>query len=433
MEISYLTDAASSRLLLIYAGWSTDASAFASLTCPGYDIAVAWNYSELTAPALKRNYDEVVLIAWSLGVKAAELTAGALPLTLTMAVNGTPTPVSDVAGIPEAIYRATADELTEQSLAKFRRRMGASGLPRGARTVESLRNELLAFPTGGPAPFRWDRAVISDNDRIFPPANQEAAWNGRTEIVRIPGPHMPDFQNLIDRFVIDKSLVSCRFAKGRRTYNDAADVQHRIADHLFALWQKHGITARSVIEIGVGNGYFTDLYAPALKDAELTLWDIAPARPGVVGVDAECALPQLDAKVDAIVSASTMQWFNSAGAFLDAAARALNPGGLAVLSTFGPQTFNELTRAGVVPLPYLSAESLRRIAGSGFDILECHEGLIKKLFDTPLDVFAHMKATGVNARRSTLPLRSLLDAYPRRDDGRCSLTYQPVYLILRKK
>ncbi len=445
MNISFTYKQDSPRLLLIFAGWSTDATTFEGISCPGYDIAVVWDYSDLTLPEIGR-YDEVVLLAWSLGVHAAELMLAGkdLPLTLTIAVNGTPTPVSDTAGIPEAIYLGTAEKLSEQTLAKFRRRMGASNLPRGYRSIDSLRQELQFLyqcrdarsvrPHNQPqTPFRWDRAIISDNDMIFPPRNQENAWQGHAEITHIPGPHTPRIQEIIDRFVINKTLVSSRFAKGRETYEDAADVQHRIADHLFSLWQKHGLSAASVLEIGVGNGYFTNLYSKKLRNSELILWDIAPAAEGVVQADAETQLPRFKGKVDAIASASTMQWFNSPAAFLQQCSRVLNPDGLAVLSTFGPKTFAELTAAGVIPLPYLGEESLRRIVPQEFEILELHGGLITKVFREPADVLKHLKATGVNARPCSKSVREIIESYPRRDDGRCGLTYQPIYLILRKK
>lgn len=432
MKLCFLNKENNPRLLLIYAGWSTDESAFASLRCPGYDIAVVSDYSELQ-PLQIPGYKEVVLLAWSLGVHAAELTAEDLPLTLTIAVCGTSEPVSDSLGIPCAIWNATADGLTEASFAKFRRRMGASGLPRGERPIESLQAELLQFPTE-PVPFRWDRAVIATADRIFPPENQHRAWQGRAEILEIDGPHTPDFQKIIDRFVVDKSLVSNRFSKGRATYDSAADIQHRIADHLFQLWQKHGLGSGRVLEIGVGSGYFTSLYAKKLRNAQLTLWDIAGGSPDVRQADAEAVLPEVESNsFSAVVSASTMQWFNSAPAFLSQVERVLTPGGLAVLSTFGPETFGELAEAGVVGLPYYSEASMRRIVPQGFEILELHSCLITKVFKEPIEVFRHLRATGVNARCSDKSLQRLINAYPRRADGRCSLTFQPIYLILRKK
>ncbi|MDE6512675.1 MAG: DUF452 family protein, partial [Muribaculaceae bacterium] len=206
MKLCFLNKENSPRLLLIYAGWSTDESAFASVRCPGYDIAVVSDYSELE-PLRIAGYGEVVLLAWSLGVHAAEFTAGGLPLTLTIAVCGTPAPVSDTLGIPEAIWNATAESLSEASLKKFRRRMGAPDLPRGERSIESLQRELLNFPTE-PVPFRWDRAVIAADDRIFPPENQRRAWQGRAEVTEIYGTHFPDFNHIFDRFITNKSLVS---------------------------------------------------------------------------------------------------------------------------------------------------------------------------------------------------------------------------------
>lgn len=431
MKVCFTNKDNNPRLLLVYAGWSTDESAFASLQCPGYDVAVVSDYRDLS-PLELEGYGEVVLLAWSLGVHAAELTAGNLPLTLTIAVCGTPTPADDLTGIPKAIWKATAENLSESSLAKFRRRMGAASLPPCPRPIESLKAELLSFPTE-PVAFRWDRAIIATDDRIFPPANQLRAWQGRAEITEIEGPHTPDFREIVNRFVIDKTLVSKQFSRGRATYDEAATIQHRIADHLFALWQKHGLKTRSVLEIGAGNGYLTSLYSPKLRSAEKVLWDIAPASDSVIMADAEIALPDISERFDTIVSASTMQWFNSPAAFMIQVARVLNSGGMGVFSTFGPETFRELSVAGVCGLPYFSEDSLRRIIPPSLEILELHSGLITKVFAEPIDVFRHLSQTGVNARTSSKSLRRILADYPRLTSGQCELTYQPIYLILRKK
>lgn len=417
--------------MLVYAGWSTDESAFASLRSEGYDIAVASDYTNLT-PLIINDYDEIVLLAWSLGVHAAELTASKLPLTLTIAVCGTPTPADDRMGIPTAIWKATAEGLTETSLIKFRRRMGATWLPRGSRTIDSLKAELLAFPSAAVS-FRWDRAIIASNDRIFPPANQLRAWQGRAEVTEIEASHTPDFQQIVDRFIINKTLVGNRFQRGRATYDEAATPQQRIANHLFDLWQKHGLKTPSILEIGAGNGYFTSLYSGKVPDAAKVLWDIAPASDSIVKADAEIDLPKLKETFGTIVSASTMQWFNSPAAFMLQVARVLDRGGLGVFSTFGPETFRELSAAGVCGLPYLPENSLRRIVPESLDILELHSGLITKTFATPIDVLRHIQATGVNARHSSKSLQQIIADYPRNANGECELTYQPIYLLVRKK
>lgn len=429
MKVSFIQRIDSRRLLLIYAGWSVEADFFNKLRCPGYDIAVAYDYSTLEPPTVG-SYDEVIILAWSLGVHAAELTSGSLPLTLTIAVNGTSTPVSNTQGIPEAIYSATAKNLTEQSLAKFRRRMGASGMPHGSRSIDDLKSELINFPRNEVA-FRWDRAVISRDDKIFPPENQHNAWRNRAEITFIEGSHTPDFRHIVDSFVINKPLVTTRFAKGQTTYDEEASVQHIIADNLFNLWCTYGLSAKSVLEFGVGTGYLTDKYRQHVK--ELTLWDISPYNSDVLQADAEVAIRSVCTPFDAIVSSSTIQWFNSPGAFLINCIKAVKSNGLIVLSTFGSETFREMSVAGVIPLPYLNERSLLRIIPVEFDVLVLQSELITMEFDSPLEVLKHLKATGVNARSCKYGVRELIRRYPQRPDGKFELTYQPVYLILRRK
>lgn len=437
MQTSFLQNNNSSRLLLIFSGWSTDESLFGNIICPGYDIAVVSNYSTIEEISLPKEYREVVVMAWSLGVKAAELSVKKLPVTLSIAVNGTSFPADNDRGIPFEIYRKTAENLNECNLLKFHKRMGADGKIPASRSIESLKNELINFPSSQPSVFRWDRAIISSNDKIFPAQNQRNAWANKAEITEISGNHLPDFQKIINRFVINKSLVENRFAQSRDTYNSRATIQERIAGHLFELWQKHGFDpSANVLEIGAGSGIFTQFYASKLRKVKPSLWDITPdcEHPDIRVVDAEEEIVSVpDCEFDVIASASTIQWFNSIPAFLIQAQRILKNNGLLVLSTFGPQTFTELSQAGVIPLPYFPQESYARIIPPQLEMLELHSGLITKVFDTPLAALKYLRETGVNSRPATCPVRQIINNYPRRNDGRVSLTYQPIYIILRKK
>ncbi len=436
VDFIYKNDS-NTRLLLVFNGWSVPVPPVCEPTwLIGYDIAVVSGYDSFVLPAVGE-YDEVVVLAWSLGVHAAELALRSvkLPLTLTIAVNGTPFPIDDARGIPEATFRLTAERLTEQSLTKFRRRMWAGDMARGSRPIEELQQELLKFPAEF-VPFRWDYAVISADDRIFPPENQISAWTGRAEIIKMEGSHTPDFKSIVKRLIINKERVGARFARGVNTYDGEATVQGRIAAHLLELWLKHDVKRRGgrVLEIGVGTGAFTSLYSDKIHPDELILWDLAPAADGVVAADGEVEIMHVaPGSLRAVVSASTMQWFNSPAAFLRRVADALEPGGLAVISTFGPQTFAELTECGVTPLPYLGEKSLLRIIPEEFEVLELHGGKIMKLFDTPMDALRHCRATGVNARPSDVSVREIERRWVRRPDGRVSLTFEPVYIVLRKK
>lgn len=436
VDFLYKNDS-NSRLLLVFNGWSVPVPSFCEPKwLSGYDIAVVSEYDSFALPSVGE-YREVVVLAWSLGVHAAELALQKtdLPLTLTIAVNGTSFPIDDMRGIPEPVFRLTAERLTEQSLTKFRRRMGAADMARGLRSIEDLQQELLNFPSEF-VPFRWDYAIISSDDRIFPPENQLRAWTERAEIIQLEGSHTPDFENIVKRLIINKERVGSRFARGSNTYDGEATVQGRIAAHLLELWLKQDDVRKGgrVLEIGVGTGAFTSLYSAKIHPDELILWDLSPAVAGVIEADGEVEIMQVAREsLRAVVSASTIQWFNSPAAFLQRVADALGQGGLAVMSTFGPETFKELTECGVTPLPYLGEESLRRIIPEKLEVLELHSGKIMKVFDTPMDALRHCRATGVNARPSDVSVREIERRWTRRPDGRVSLTFEPIYMILRKK
>lgn len=457
MKQQFISLTGQPRLLLIFAGWGMDATPFSGLQRDGYDIAVVWDYtSDQFDTSGYQKYRETVVLAWSMGVWGATrvIPSSGLPVTLTIAVNGTTTPVSDTTGIPTDIFNSTLNSLSPASLLKFYRRTAggaaayrnfASHLPQ--RDIDELRTELIRIAeTEVPATYmRWDKAIISTNDAIFPPENQHRHWDNVCETITIEGPHLPAWNEILEHFIIDKSLVQSRFSRSSSTYDKEATMQQRIASHLWALWQTHmkeAITPDHIIEIGYGTGTFTQLYTKKLSPVTLQLWDLVPPRsttelPGQkICCDAETAIMhQHDDSVDAIVSTSAIQWFNSISGFLRQSLRALRPGGVLVASTFGSQTFRELAQAGMPTLPYMSIDSMRAIIPDGFEILDIHEGIITKMFDSPMDVLKHMKATGVNALRRNAPhtlTRALITQYPMSNDNRASLTYNPIYLILKK-
>ncbi len=95
----------------------------------------------------------------------------------------------------------------------------------------------------------------------------------------------------------------------------------------------------------------------------MRLYDIVPVMDGVVRADAEImtALLTSDPAPAAIISASTVQWFNSPRRFLRRALRALKPGAMLAISTFGPDTYRELAPFQQARPAYLSADDLRAL------------------------------------------------------------------------
>ena len=199
-KIAGATDSGIRRALLYFAGWGFPADTL-DVSVPGYDTYILWDYA--TAPEetvdpdiLMGAYDEVVVVAWSFGVRAAApwLASTHARITRTIAVNGTETHVDDLCGIPQAIFDGTLRGLTPQTFYKFMQRAcGSSASSRAyfnsikppikAADTEHLRHELEMFGRIGPCASRnlWSLALIGSADRIFPPDNQRRAWVDDTE------------------------------------------------------------------------------------------------------------------------------------------------------------------------------------------------------------------------------------------------------------
>ena len=433
MQSRLTADNRASRLLMMFCGWGTDHTIARDLSYSGYDTMAVWDYRDIsTLPDAGRlgAYSEIVVAAWSFGVAAAARFLADnphLPVTRRVAVNGTLHPVSDTLGIPEAIFRGTLEGLSERSLTKFYRRM-ASGRPftPPGRPVGELADELRAIAALDVPPVDWDVAYVSADDRIIPADNQRRAWEG-TPVRVIGGGHYPDLHAILAPLLIDKDLVARRFAGAAATYDNAATVQRRIAARLLSLAP---VDPSVTIEIGSGTGLLTRMFLERYTPEHLTLVDFNPVPTDgadTVAADAELWMGSApDESASCIISASTMQWFNSPRLFLDNVKRVLRPGGTALISTFGADNMRELS--GIIPtLPYPADGELPYTVAS--ENIQLH-------FDSPLDALRHMRHTGVNALSSRPSAAAdalrLARRWPRDTQGRFTLTYNPVYILITK-
>lgn len=188
------------RLVVVYGGWGNDENIFTPLCGDDSDYILFSHYSAdepLVLPEMKR-YTRITLIGWSLGVWAAEfLTSktGIIP-DLAIAVNGTPVPADDRYGIPLKAFEGTLNNITDRNMTKFYLRMfgdkktfeaNRSRVP--IRTVKSLTDELRWLYNRIMEPkeslFKWDIALISSYDRVFPTENLLAYWQTRPETLHL--------------------------------------------------------------------------------------------------------------------------------------------------------------------------------------------------------------------------------------------------------
>lgn len=198
MKQHFIIRSNSKHLLLFFAGWGMDETPFTDIHPLHCDWMICYDYRSLEFDeSLLRGYSEITLVGWSMGVWAAsrimELYPG-LPVSRSIAVNGTLYPVDESKGIAPTIFEGTLQGLTEQTLQKFQRRMCGSSAEYKVfqsvapqRPVEELKEELAAiqkqYLSSGALGFHWQKAVIGRNDRIFIPENQRRAWENNVDLI----------------------------------------------------------------------------------------------------------------------------------------------------------------------------------------------------------------------------------------------------------
>lgn len=198
------------RLLLYLNGWALGPVAVEHLGQPqGADLLILWDYRTDALDFDFSPYGEVRLVAWSMGVWAADRLLARRPelrerITSAIALGGTGYPMDATYGIPEAAYLATLESITEANRPRFNRRMVGGKTYRhlhadiAARSTEAIRDELLrpyeltraeARPVPKPEALGlWTKAFIGADDRVVPPASQRAYWTAQG----VPTKVLPD-------------------------------------------------------------------------------------------------------------------------------------------------------------------------------------------------------------------------------------------------
>lgn len=464
MKHEFIIKNGSSSVAILFAGWGMSPTPFKDAKI-SQDLLFVWDYNDYSFDtSVLESYSNIYLFAWSFGVYGASRFATEhpnLPICFKMAINGTLSPIDNFKGIPEKIFRATADTLNEHSLLKFYRRMCASAsqyeqfiASKPERDIESLRNELMSVYNTSKKDiydtFKWDKVVIGLNDLIFPASNQIEAWRGYSDnVIHINDSHMPNnLINIISDNIINKALLKRRFTRKLSEYNKLAVCQQHISQHLYDLWLNSDYRKdRKVLEIGCGTGFLTNLYLPTLNPSTLVLNDLCniPAQYFKAGNssytfiqgDAELIDFDTNTKFDYIVSASALQWFENIVNFFDKAYSLLNNDGVIVFSTFGKKNMKEINSITGLSLNYLEIDQLRDILSVNFEILYLNEEESVLHFDTPIDVIRHIKSTGVNSisdepKWNKTQLKKFTANYNKTDE-KYPLTYNPIYIIARKK
>lgn len=448
MKIEFIRRGAATRLILIFAGWSTNARFYKDCIIDGWDTAVVYDYRDMSMPKIAEQYSTIYVFAYSLGVWAASYSG--IKATVKIAIFGTSLPVSDKYGIPKSIFMGTSAGLTEKSLSKFHLRMAGdreafemlkAKLPLNP-DIDALREELNAIARNSEdlsiGNFHWNRAYIADSDRIIPPNNQSSYWENMdgTEIVRLKSSHAADIGYIMRQCIPNPSSIGESFANALSTYRQYAIVQSEICTHIGEMINESltysNIRACNLLEIGPGKGLLTEEWSKYITPRKATYIDLyqmqlfgkAPEERYLV-MDAEEWLESSEEKFDVILSASTIQWFADPIRCLRDIKKHLNPGGIAIISTFTKGNLKELDTLRPSPIIYHDTEEY---VGVGENI-ETEQWTRTLEFDSPRELLMHLKRTGVKPtgkdnrlmNKQSVKLTSLPDR----------LTYSPLILKIR--
>ncbi|PCH76128.1 MAG: malonyl-[acyl-carrier protein] O-methyltransferase BioC [Flavobacteriaceae bacterium] len=252
----------------------------------------------------------------------------------------------------------------------------------------------------------------------------------------------------------DKELVKKCFNKNFETYHEKAIVQQEIALELTDMLRDLGIESiDKLLEVGCGTGFLTQHLLADIEVSHYYLNDLAEVaysenvallnprkEQQFIYVPGDAEKISFPKGLDAIVSTSTIQWFNELPCFFEKVNSVLNKKGLFAFSTFGPHNFREIKEASSIGLSYRSLSELEQLLRPSFEILEAKEWLVEKKFSNPIEVLRHMKLTGVTGLKKSFfgkeKLQAFIKTYQERfsnKDQSVNLTYNPMIIIAKKK
>lgn len=210
MDALWLHNKQRPNLIVFCNGWGMDEQPFRPLLTKRCDVLILSDYRGLEPVPdivdLARNYADVYLVAWSMGVWVGQRLFSGLRHCFreTVAINGTLCPIHDAWGIPEEILLATLRNYSTESRQKLYRRMcrdrellplfqahlPSRGLEDQHEELEVLLEMCDCLPARGSI---YSRILVADKDLVMPTANQLEFW--RTERPRrFAGYHFPFYR-----------------------------------------------------------------------------------------------------------------------------------------------------------------------------------------------------------------------------------------------
>jgi len=217
MKTCWINKQNNDSCILFFNGWGMDKNAICHLDKGDFDVCMLYDFNPIsTINEDLKDYKEVYLVAWSLGVWAAAccFSKSAIKLSKAIALNGTQKPIDNEFGISAIVFSNTLNTWNEANRSKFNMRMlgGRTQYEEHlncltSRTAENQQEELKYIQqeveSKGLKEITFDTVLIGSKDLIFTVQNQYNYWSGKTKIVEADVPHFPfsifnSWQEIID-------------------------------------------------------------------------------------------------------------------------------------------------------------------------------------------------------------------------------------------
>jgi malonyl-CoA O-methyltransferase len=252
---------------------------------------------------------------------------------------------------------------------------------------------------------------------------------------------------------LDRSMVARAFDRAASSYDDHAALQNEVEDRLLERLPFFELEPSRILDLGCGTGRGSRALQDLFPKAQVISLDWSEAmlrRTGERrGVDAGRiradmhALPFAPRRFDLVFSNLAVQWSSQEPRLFREVLRILEPGGLFLFSSFGPDTLHELRSAwaAVDPRPRVNQfvdmhDIGDALVTAGFQDPVMDMELLVLEYRRVMDLMRDLKAIGAtnaaSQRAAGLMNRSrlqrVIEAYePYRRDDRYPASYEVVY------
>ncbi|WP_291951212.1 methyltransferase domain-containing protein [Campylobacter sp.] len=227
------------------------------------------------------------------------------------------------------------------------------------------------------------------------------------------------------------------FLKAKNTYNFNTPIQKAMGETLCQMIKHKFSSFNEVFEFGCGTGEFSKILQKNIKFQKYFLNDIFffenPCKYDEFGIFNMNELQNhhfFYKKFDLIASNACMQWLD-----FDKVVKnftiIFNKNGILLFSTFGEKNFKQIKQSTNLSLDYLSLDQISKKLSQNFNILEAKEEIINLKFNSTLELFRHLKLSGVNALQKNFFIgKEFLKNYEKEFQN--TLTYHSLFFMCQK-